>query len=261
MVCQKKMINIAYCFLVAICYVVLIKVIGMVLYRFKFSTEILSLTAEVLSALTAIIIMLCSHKQNILKGSVKSFAKGLSAGGFLCVYIIIMLLSFFMTDFSVNSLLSPVQILVFTLSMILTGFSEEILFRGVILNTICECLGKKNKFEIYRAITLSGFIFALMHLSNIFSGVPFGATLIQTVCAFSVGCYFNAIYIRCENIWSTIFLHSLINFVSLMNAGLLGKGNIVSSISEYSPIKLVSLFLYLGLTVFLLRNSKMKYYE
>lgn len=162
MVYQKKMVNIAYCFLIAICYVVLIKVIGTVLHRFELITDILSV-------LIVIIIMLCLHKQNILKWSVKEFTKGLLAGGFLCGYIIIMLLSFFMTDFSVNNLQAPVHILM--LSMISTGFSEEILFRGVILNIICEYLGKKSKFEIYRAITLSSFIFALMHLSNIFSGV------------------------------------------------------------------------------------------
>lgn len=87
--------------------------------------------------------------------------------------------------------------------------------------------------------------------------MPFGAALIQTICAFGAGCYFNVIYIRCENIWSTIILHSLIDFVCLM----LGNGDIVNSVSEYPPIKLVSLFLNFGLTIFLLRDSKMKYCE
>lgn len=259
MVCQKEIVNIAYCFLIAIGYVVLIKVMGTILRRFEFSTEILSLMAEILSALIVIIIMLCAHKKNMLRGSIKEFLKGLLAGGFLCGYIMIMLMSFFITDFSANNLLPPIHILMFTLSIILTGFSEEILFRGVILNIIYDCLGKKSKFEIYRAITLSSLIFALMHMSNIFSGVPFSAALIQTICAFSAGCYFSAIYTRSGSIWSTIILHSMMNFVSLMNAGLLGNGDIVDSISDYTPIKFVSLFLYLGLTIFLLRDSKMEY--
>lgn len=261
MIYQKKVANIAYCFLIAICYVVLIKVIGSALYSFKFSTDILSFAADISSALVVLIIMLCLHRQNILRGNIKGLAKGFSAGGFLCGYIIIMLLSFFMMDFSVKNLQPPIHILLFTLSMVLTGFSEEILFRGIIFNILGDCFGKKSRFAIYGTTALSSFIFGFMHLSNVFSGVSFGGALIQTISAFAVGCYFNAIYIRCGNIWSIVILHSLTNFVSLLNVGFLGNGDIASSISEYTPIRLASVFLYLGLTVFLLRASKMKYLE
>lgn len=50
-----------------------------------------------------------------------------------------------------------------------------------------------------------------------------------------------------------------------MSTGLLGKGetvgDTVTAISEYSPIKFMSVIIFLFLTIYLLRASKMKYYR
>lgn len=51
----------------------------------------------------------------------------------------------------------------------------------------------------------------------------------------------------------TIVYHAMMNFVSLM-----GKGDAVSTISGYGPERLIGLILYLGLTVYLLRKTKMQ---
>lgn len=267
MVKRKYMIKIVGCFFIAVCWTIFMKVSGTALSYFlaTLGSNIIDLIAGMISSMLAVIILLCTHKQDLLRGSISDFRKGLLAGGFLCGYIGIMVIGFFMTEFSNNALQSPKYILMFVLSVFLTGFSEEIVFRGVVLNVIYDCYEKKGKAAIYNTIIISSFIFSLMHLSNIFSGVTVSGSFIQMICAFGIGCYFGAIYIRCKNIWVLILLHSMINFVSLMSTGLLGKGetvgDTVTTISAYSPIKFISVIIFLFLTIYLLRDSKMKYYR
>ncbi len=68
----------------------------------------------------------------------------------------------------------------------------------------------------------------------------------------------SAIYMRCNTIWVTIVYHAMMNFVSLMGTELMGEGDAVSTISGYGPERLMGLILYLGLTVYLLRKTKMQ---
>lgn len=256
----KNRRKILSCLTIAVSYVLVAKISGVALKNLAavYNIPYPELIPKIICAIFAILIMGYLHRQSVLKGTLESFWKGIATGGFLGVYLLLMIILFFISDFSAGQLIESSRALVFIFSMFLTGFSEEIIFRGVILNTLRESFKKESRTTIYKVVIFSSLIFAVMHLSNIFSGVPFSAAVIQMAGAFGVGCYFAAIYMRCNTIWVTIVYHAMMNFVSLMGTELMGEGDAVSTISGYGPERLMGLILYLGLTVYLLRKTKMQ---
>lgn len=246
---------------IALIFVASIKIFGITIKAISSdenNTVILGLIAEVLCIVTTLIILFCTHKQNIVKGTMSGFAKGISAGGFLCGFAVLLFISFFVYDFSVEKVLTISNIMIYLFSMLVTGFTEEVVFRGVIYNTISECFDTYSKKNVYISMIISSIIFGLMHMSNIFSGVSLAGAIVQAGCAFGVGLYFCAIYVRCNNIWSVIVLHGLNDIASTLNAGVLGESDIVSNVSDYSPLKLIVMVLYIGLAMYVLRDSKFR---
>lgn len=251
-------------FVIALSYVFSIRVIGIALkalFPNDNAIPALGLVAEIFCIIIVFIILICTHKQNILKGTILSFLRGISAGGFLCGLIAVHLIAFFIYDFSGEKVLPISNIMIFVFSMLVTGFAEEIIFRGIIYNTISECFDIHSKKNIYISLCLSSIIFGMMHISNIFSGVSIIGSIVQAVCAFGVGLYFNAIYIRCNNIWSVIILHGLNDIAASLNAGVLGESDMVSDISAYHPVKLIIVLLYIALSVYILRDSKISFQD
>lgn len=246
---------------IALLFVASIKIFGIAIKAFDSddnNTVIPSLIVEILCMVTSLIIMFCAHKQDILKGTMSGFAKGISAGGFLCGFAVLLFIGFFVYDFSAEKVLPISNIMIYVFSMLVTGFTEELVFRGVIYNTISECFDTYSKKSVYISMIISSIIFGLMHMSNIFSGVSVAGAIVQAGCAFGVGLYFCAIYVRCNNIWSVIVLHGLNDIASTLNAGVLGERDIVSNVSDYSPLKLIVMVLYIGLSMYVLRDSKFR---
>lgn len=246
---------------IALLFVASIKTIGIAIKAFcpdDNNLVILGLVKEILCMVTAFIILFCTHKQNILNGTMSGFAKGISAGGFLCVSMVLVFISFLLNDFSVEKVLPISNIMIFVLSMLVTGFTEEIIFRGVIYHTINECFDTHSKKSVYISIIISSIIFGLMHMSNIISGVSVTGALVQSACAFGVGLYLCAIYVRCNNIWSVIILHGLNDIVSSLKVGVLGEGDVVSDVSDYNLSKLIIIFIYIALSMYILRDSKFR---
>ena len=82
---------------------------------------------------------------------------------------------------------------------IMAPFTEEIFFRGAILN------GFMQKYSKYNSILLSAFLFGLIHLN------PW-----QFIPAFLAGIFFGWIFIRTGNTWLCIFLHFLNNSMAVV---------------------------------------------
>lgn len=81
---------------------------------------------------------------------------------------------------------------------VVAGISEEIIFRGM----ICNSLARYNKGF---AVIVSALIFSIMHM-NLDQGIP----------AFFVGICFGYIYLRSGSLLVTISLHILNNFIAVL---------------------------------------------
>lgn len=261
---HKKIKKIGISIVFALCYIIGINLLGKGLSFFlpaKMDGTTNMFLSEICNVIVAFCILYGSRQQKRLKGSLSGFFQGLSAGGFLCVYLLFLLFSFFVINISPQTLPSAGRLVLFTLTMFFIGLSEEIVFRGVIQNVLLEAFNAKRRKELYIAVFLSGMIFGSMHLTNCFAGVPFSAALIQAIVACGLGCYLSAIYLRGNNLWSVIFFHMMIDFTGLMYSGLLGKGGVVETVSSYGPEKLFGFLFYTALAVFLLRKSKMPFQD
>jgi hypothetical protein len=96
--------------------------------------------------------------------------------------------------------------------------AEEFLCRGWLLNEFLERFGDNKKGvygSVWYSIIISGLIFGVMHLANIYSGRSLTTTIVQVFSAAATGIVFGLIYYKTKNIWSVVILHGLWDF-SLM---------------------------------------------
>ncbi|MEG1804951.1 MAG: CPBP family intramembrane glutamic endopeptidase [Clostridia bacterium] len=128
----------------------------------------------------------------------------------------------------------PKYLLAIVVVAILPAVFEELLFRGVILNSLMP-------FGKWVAIIFSGFLFMLMHASPM-----------QTLYQFLIGMVLALVVIKTGNIFYTMLLHFLNNFLAIT----FEYFNVFSSESEF-PVFLVvgSLLLFIVGIVFFLREN------
>jgi membrane protease YdiL (CAAX protease family) len=82
---------------------------------------------------------------------------------------------------------------------IIAPFTEEVLFRGIILN------GFLKNYSVNHAIILSAVLFALFHF-----------TIVQLPVAFIMGCFLGWLYVQTGSLALSIFAHALYNFCSIL---------------------------------------------
>jgi hypothetical protein len=80
-------------------------------------------------------------------------------------------------------------------TLLILAFSEELLFRGYVLNNLMESFNK------WAALIISAVLFALFHLGN-----P-GISTIPFVSIFLAGILFGINYVYTKNLWFPILLH------------------------------------------------------
>ena len=137
------------------------------------------------------------------------------------------------------------------------GICEELMCRGLILNALRDRFGRDTAKGTILAIALSGVIFGCIHFINLLAGVSFQAVIIQVLGATGMGFYLGTVYCRCGNIKVTIFLHFLMDICVLLPASMSGSAGLTGAIDDTmnSPVKFLGIFLYTGLSAFLLRPS------
>ena len=137
------------------------------------------------------------------------------------------------------------EILFFAATMFLIGWTEELIFRGVILNLFLERFSK-TKRGILWAVILSGVFFGAVHLTNISQGVTVTSAMIRAINGAFLGVIFGAVYARSGNIWLVMTFHALVDFASLMGSGIFGTGTTVEQINQMSAINLIAVPVLLG---------------
>jgi membrane protease YdiL (CAAX protease family) len=144
-----------------------------------------------------------------------------------------MLVQFFNTLTKAQLSTSQWQLVVLiAFTTFLVGFSEELLFRGIVLHAFL-----KNK-GVYLAMLVSALAFSLLHAVNVFGGVPVPSMLVQLVMTFLFGFFFAPLMLRLNNLIPLIVFHWLWDFVLI-------AGSVVAANYPLSPL-LILLNIVLG---------------
>ncbi len=128
-----------------------------------------------------------------------------------------------------------VDILLFSLSCLLTGLFEETVFRGVLFSLLASAFRKDRK-GFLGTVVLSSAIFALLHLFNGFSA----GVLLQVGYSFLTGGLFAFCLAKTKNILCCALTHGVYNFCGLLfDAQGLGSG-VVFDIGTVVTMAIVS---------------------
>lgn len=179
------------------------------------------LVSEVVMVLFVLILCILLKRFKIFKDKNMCFKDSV----FLCIPILI--LSFLVLLGNLNELfkVSSGDLISLILYVICIGLFEETLFRGIIEGILLDEYGSSKK-RVIVCILLSGFIFGLVHLSNLLMGQDVLTTMMQFFQSMAIGILFGTIYYVSRNIWALIFLHSFYDFTVL-----LGEVNLVTGCS------------------------------
>ena len=123
--------------------------------------------------------------------------------------------------------LSPLETVLYILSMFCVGFLEEMIFRGLLFQAMV-------KNGVRAAIIVSSVTFGIGHIVNLIngSGAELLPNLLQVVYAIAIGFAFVMIYCRTKSLMPCILTHSIFNGLSAFanEAAMTPQREIVSGI-------------------------------
>lgn len=90
---------------------------------------------------------------------------------------------------------------------ILAGYCEEVLFRGILLNSLIK---EKN---LILAMIISSIGFSILHITTIFNGASIIGAIYNVIYASLLGFAFVALAIKIKNIWPLVIYHILWNYL------------------------------------------------
>ena len=105
--------------------------------------------------------------------------------------------------------LTPLETVLYVLSMFCVGFLEEMIFRGLLFMAMA-------KNGVKSAIIVSSVTFGIGHIVNLFngSGAELLPNLLQVVYAIAIGFAFVMIYVKSKSLLPCIITHSVFNGLS-----------------------------------------------
>ena len=123
--------------------------------------------------------------------------------------------------------LSPLETVLYILSMFCVGFLEEMIFRGLLFQAMA-------KNGVKSAIIVSSVTFGFGHIVNLFngSGAELLPNLLQVMYAVAIGFAFVMIYCKTKSLMPCILTHSIFNGLSAFanEAAMTPQREIVSGI-------------------------------
>ena len=201
----------------------------------------------------------------VLKNS-KNFGRSLLSGLAVIIYTSFSSIVYLVAMVSEGTPMKSVpEILFFALFVFLVGFSEELLCRGIMTETMLRKYGN-TKNGIWLSIITSSVSFGLLHLTNILMGQSVLDTGVQVITATCVGIFFNAIYVRHRNVYAIALIHGMIDFVAMWEQGFFQGSSILkvyeesttaTSVAEAIGIVIMNGILFLIPAFVILRKKKM----
>ena len=124
------------------------------------------------------------------------------------VPLIILLTANFWFGFKLNA--SPLETVLYVLSMLCVGFLEEMIFRGFLFQAMA-------KNGVKSAIVVSSVTFGIGHIINLVngSGAELIPNLLQVVYATAAGFMFVMIYCKTQSLIGCILVHGIFNALSV----------------------------------------------
>lgn len=122
--------------------------------------------------------------------------------------------------FGADSLMQTVQ---FLLATFMVGYTEELMFRGILQH------GMISRFKPVLGVILTALIFGAMHFENMLGGQGFGETTGQVVHAASDGFMYGALRLITGSLWPVMILHGLWDLaISVMHTQSAAHGGAVA---------------------------------
>ena len=109
--------------------------------------------------------------------------------------------------FGVRLNMTVAESALYAVTMLCTGFLEEVIFRGFLFKAM-------SKDHLKSAIVVSSLTFGLGHIVNLLNGRATVGTLLQMCYAFALGFLFVILFYKTKTLWPCIFTHSAINVLS-----------------------------------------------
>ena len=190
---------------------------------------------EAILASLVLIVLLLFKNSYVFTQKKENFFKGLYYG--LYYIVIICLMTLFVGVIGGVFFKSGLALLNLAIGCIFIGIAEEFLCRGWLLNEFLERFGDTKK-GVWYSIIISGVIFGLLHLGNMFGGQSVANTITQVVSAAATGIMFGLIYYKTKNIWSVIALHALWDFAVFLGQ-LMPTTYIFETFTSYTIIGVV----------------------
>lgn len=105
----------------------------------------------------------------------------------------------------------PYELIYFFIFCICIGFTEELVFRGVLYTELTQW-GKMN------AVVFSSVLFGLIHISNLFKGKSIDDTLLQIVFAIGFGIVMAVVRYKTDLLLPQVIVHALWDFNSKLSS-------------------------------------------
>lgn len=162
--------------------------------------------AQLIIVLIMVLYFKLYNKMGLFNFKVITFFNGLWLGSYIFVIILFNVITNFKTISTLE--LTFTTIILIVLANVTIGLFEEIICRGVIFNSFL-----KNNSPV-KAAFISSCIFGVIHLLNLTHTNDYIGTFSQVIYATFLGILFSAIYYKTKNLWSVIFLHSILDISS-----------------------------------------------
>ncbi len=224
-ICNKHVVRVS----------VLISILLVILYRIvpwnsMFVVPYASWVAYLVRAICCIVLIYILGIARTAGFGKKGFLQSLLYGvPFYIIGVGSVILSNWGVEITSLELVSVSNLVRFTITMVLVAVNEELWLRALVLNLVSS----SQKISEWKAIIISALIFALLHMVN-FSHMQFVNVLVQIINAFAGGILFGAIYIKQRNIWGTITIHFIVDWISLVIGSCFMGANSVLSV-QMSP--------------------------
>ena len=177
----------------------------------KYNTMLIS---EIIIVLFAIIIISVRKLWPQIRSKKENFIVGIKRGMPILVISVIMLLVNG-GELIIDGNLNIPNFISLVLVSIAIGIAEEFIFRGWLQNEVMDRFGEGKKGALI-TILVSGLLFGLFHIINVFSGQDLFTSFMQVIQTSAIGILFCSVYYASRNIWSLVFLHSFYDFSVLL---------------------------------------------
>ena len=134
--------------------------------------------------------------------------------------------------------------LVIVLVTLMVGYTEELMFRGILFH------GATARFRYIWGTIISSLLFGLLHFENLLGGQPLGATVDQVIHAGADGFMYASLRLITGSLWPVMILHGIWDLsVTQMQTVTQSQGGVLEAVAKtqvggISPMQFLPGLLY-----------------